>query len=176
MARLDTTRHGTAAATSSASATADNVSGLVASIPKSCDSMALRNATAPASPPINPIATSFNPCDDDEPVHVRGGGAERHAHADLALPFRNQARDDAVDAEHGDAEPGRGEHAGEPQQQAPRADRVIDDVVGGTHREDGEARIVRDSTERTVVAAAGIESVVRSASEMVRPQCCPNRS
>ncbi len=33
-----------------------------------------------------------------------------------------------------------------------------------------------DNTERTVVAATGVDSVVRSASEIVRPQCCPNKS
>ena len=116
VARLDTITHGTIAETSSVTATADSAGTLVDATWNNCDSMPRRSAIAPSTPITRPKATSFSPCPSHELMDVGGRRAEGDAHANLALPLGDEARDDAVNAERSDAESDDRECSDEPQQ------------------------------------------------------------
>ena len=78
----------------------------------------------PSTPPTRCV-TRADLTEDHQP-DAAGGGAERHAHADLARALRHRLRQYAVQADRGDQRGEQGERGGEEPDEAVEVDILLD--------------------------------------------------
>ena len=96
-----------------------------------------------SSPMPSPIATSRRPRRGHRRYHAARRRANGHADADLARPLRDRVRDDAVDAQHRQQQPGDAEDCGDDRRQALRKEGDGNEVVVGHRAHERHCRIER---------------------------------
>ena len=105
------------------------VCGSVGLVPNRSDSIHVAAAMRADGAECDSGDRQFERATDHATLHLRGGGAQRHADADLLRLARDPIGDDAVDSERGENQAERGEAADQQHEEAARRDGAVHDVL-----------------------------------------------